>query len=98
MTKNSNSKQKRVSEFTILLVSVIGISDFEFICNLVLEYWYFSGKYTAAIFYDTLLAILPRCKSPQRRLFPSDERKTLIPFAPFLKKFSVRNRCRLLFC
>jgi hypothetical protein len=54
MTKNSNSKQRRVSEFTDLLVSVIGISDFEFICNLVLVYWYFTVKCKTMILCETM--------------------------------------------
>ena len=44
MTKITNSKQK-MHHYSTYLVSVIEISDLEFICNLVLVYWDFSEKY-----------------------------------------------------
>ena len=39
MTKITNSKQRRMIDSTVGLVSVIGILNLLFVCNLVLEYW-----------------------------------------------------------
>ena len=40
MTKNTNSKQRYDIEYKQYFVSVIEILNFEFICNLVLVYWF----------------------------------------------------------